>query len=286
MSGATATVVKIRRQPEKAEQPKIITLTPEMAVQFLERNQNNRPLSDLHGMRLARQIKEGKWRFNGDTIKISEDGDVLDGQHRLWACIEANMPIQTVVVNGIKRDAFSTIDTLRKMRSGADTIALNGTSRYRNVIASALSWLLRWQRGCIVEYRAPENKIENSDIEEAFRAHPEITRAVERAMVLRRLCNVSIMAFFYYALSNRNQPLSERMLETLENPAKVALSDPFFRLRNYFTADHHEKKDSVTTIALAIKAANAAHVDKKLSSLIWRSHGKAAEPFPTLDVGD
>ncbi len=31
----------------------------------------------------ARQIMLGCWKFNGDVIKISADGDVLDGQHRL-----------------------------------------------------------------------------------------------------------------------------------------------------------------------------------------------------------
>lgn len=282
---STATVVKIRQPLNKADAPKIITLTPEMAAQLLEKNRNNRPLSEQHAARIARQIEDGKWRYNGDTIKISDEDEILDGQHRLWAVIESNTPIQTAIVYGIKPEAFSTIDTLRKLRSGSDTIALAGTTRYRNVIASSLAWLLRWQRGNIVEYRSPENKIENSDIEEAFKNHPDIVRAAERAMALRRLCNVSIMSFFYYALSNRNQALADRMMDTLENPAQVALSDPFFRLRNYFTADHHQKKDPITTIALAIKSANAAHAGKKVSGLTWRSHGKGAEPFPDLDVG-
>lgn len=284
MSGATVTQLKNALLKNGVRLPKIITLTPEMAMGFLEYNKNNRPLNDQHVQRIARQIADGKWKFNGDTIKIADTGDVLDGQHRLWAIIEAKQSVRTLIVYGIERDAFATIDTLRKVRSGSDIIALNGTTRYRNVIASALTWMLRWQSGHILDYLAPANKIENCDIEEAFDKHPDIIRAVERAMALRRLCNVSLMAFFYYVLANRNQPLAERMMETLENPAKVALSDPFFRLRNYFTADHHEKKDPIMTIALAIKAANAVNADRKLSSLVWRSHGARAEPFPVLEM--
>lgn len=277
----TATVIKL--QPKNAA-PKVVTITPEMAVSLLEHNNGNRPLNEMHVKRIATQIEDGKWKYNGETIKISDTGEVLDGQHRLWATIEAKTPIQSVIVYGIKRDAFSTIDTIRKTRTGSDVIALSGTTRYRNVIASALTWLLRYQRGVLTEYRAPENKIENSDIEAAFDAHPEIIRAVEKAMAVRRLCNVSIMAFFYYVLANRDQQLAERMMETLENPAKVPLSDPFFRLRNYFTADHHRTKDPIMTIALAIKAANAAHEDKKLQALRWCGHGRNAEDFPKLEV--
>lgn len=279
MSGAIVT-----KLPLKTNRPEVVTLTPELAVQMLEHNQANRPLSDTHVQRIARQIVTGKWQFNGDTIKIAETGDVLDGQHRLWAVIEAKKSVETIIVRGIEREAFATIDTLRKPRSGADTLALSGATRYRNIMAASLTWLLRWQKGVLEDYRAPQNKIENSDIEEAFAAHPGIARAVERSMVLRRLANIGIMGFLYYALTNRDPALAERMMNTLENPANVSINDPFFRLRAYFTADHHRIKDPLETIALAIKAANAAHAKKKIDVLSWRKQGKRAEDFPVLTI--
>src|SRR5215471_7565954 len=94
-----------------------IILSPERAAELLEHNSYNRPLSQPHVERIARQIRDGKWKFNGDTIKISTNGDVLDGQHRLWAVLEAKKAIETVIVYGIERDAFATIDTIRKHRS-------------------------------------------------------------------------------------------------------------------------------------------------------------------------
>jgi len=279
MNGGTVT----KMRPKVVEPIERVMLTPAMATELLEKNTNNRPVYDMHVHRIAAQIKTGKWKFNGDTIKVSETNDVLDGQHRCWAAIEANTPIETVIVRGIKRDAFTTIDTVRRLRSGADTIALSGTTRYRNVIASALIWLLRWQRGYLPDIKKPQNKIENSDIEVAFVEHPQIMRAVERAMKVNRLANPSIIAFLYYVLSNRDQELAERMVTTLEDPSRVAISDPFFRLRTYFTAEHHKRKEPVLTIALAIKAANAAHHGKKVEILNWKNQGKVAEKFPTLD---
>src|SRR5580692_2847485 len=110
------------REPKTDIQFQKIMLTPEMAVQFLEHNTLNRPLSDQHVKRLVGQIIGGKWKFNGDTIKISKGGGILDGQHRLWAVVESKVSIETGLVMGIEKDAFATIDTLRKPRSGADVL--------------------------------------------------------------------------------------------------------------------------------------------------------------------
>lgn len=266
--------------------PRIVTITPEEAASLLEHNKLNRPLRDAHVRRIAGQIIDGKWRFNGDTIKISDDGDVLDGQHRLWAIIEAKTSVPTILVYGIARDAFATIDTLRATRSGADVLALNGASRYRPTISAALTWLIRYQRKCLEDYRAPANRIENSDIEESFSVNPGMVRAVERCMALRGLANSSLLAFFYYIVFNRNPDLAEALVSTLENPAGISINDPFFRLRTYFTADHHKRKDPVVTIALMIKAANAAYEKKELRALSWRSQGSTPEAFPKLQVGN
>lgn len=262
----------------------IVTLSPEMATELLEHNTLNRPLNQQHVQRIARQISEDKWRFNGDTIKVSKGGDVLDGQHRLWAVLEAKKPIETVLVRGIEREAFATIDTIRKTRNGGDTLALCGATRYRNITSEALKWLLRWQRGILEDYRAPQNRIENSDVETAFGSNPQMVRAVERATKLRSLGNPSLIGFIYYILSNRDEELAERMMMTLEDPASIGVNDPFFRLRTYFTSNRRQRKEPLVTIALSIKAANAAAANQKVQVLNWKNQGERVEEFPKLKI--
>ena len=269
----------------KAERrdPQVMVVTPDMAYQMLNANKNNLPLNVQHVNRIAQQITEGKWKFNGDTIKISTTNDVLDGQHRLWACIESKMSIETAVIYNIDPAAFSTIDTLRKPRSGADALSMHGVTHHRVVVSTALQWLMRWQRKTLENYRAPANRIENSDIEQAFHDNPGMMRAAERASKLRGLTSGGILAFFYFILSNRNPDLAERMLFTLENPAGVSVNDPFFRLRSYLT--NHSHKDPLVTIALMIKAANAAYEEREVRGLNFRNTGALAEAFPKLEVG-
>jgi hypothetical protein len=261
-----------------------ILLTPEFAMQLLEHNSLNRPVSDGHVGRIARQIIEGKWKYNGDTIKISTEQEVLDGQHRLWAIIEAQMAVETVIVYGIERAAFSTIDTVRRLRTGGDTIALNGVKNYRNQIAGALGWLLRWQKGMLETYKVAENRVENCDIEAAFEQHPGLQRAAEAAMKVRTVANPAVIAFAYYVMSNRNQEIADQFLDVLRDPTSTALSHPFFRLRNYFLADRQKKKDPVMSIALIFKAANLVNHGREVTNLSWRSQGSNPEAYPILQI--
>lgn len=73
-------------------------------------------------------------------------------------------------------------------------------------------------------------------------------------------------------------------LVTLENPLGVAVTDPFFRLRGYFLSDYRTRKEPLHSIALCIKATNAAGEGRTINNLTWRSQGNAPEPFPVLSV--
>lgn len=261
-----------------------ISITPEMAMELLEHNTLNRPLSDSHVKHIASQIADNRWKFNGDTIKISVDNQVLDGQHRLWACIEAKRAIDTIIVRGVHRDAFSTIDTIRKSRSAGDTVALLGVARHRNIIGGALQWLIRWQRNCLVEYRQPANKIENSDVEDVYEANKNIAAAVERAMMMRRLCSPALLAFIYYVASNRSSEVANRFMEAMEDPSGLAMVHPFFQFRAYLTTQSSKKRDPVQIIALAFKALNAEAKGRPIKALKWISQGVTAEKFPELDL--
>jgi hypothetical protein len=189
-----------------------------------------------------------------------------------------------VIVYGIDQDAFATIDTVRRLRTGGDTMALDGTQRYRSQIASALSWLLRWERGVLETYKSPVNRIENSDVQEAHRVHPGIERAVAEAMKARLIANASITGMAYYVMSNKNSEIADLFIKTLVDPSGTSVNHPFFRLRSYFLTDKQKQKDPLMSLALIIKSANLVKQGREVSVLQWRSQGIAPEPYPTLDI--
>lgn len=85
-------------------------VSPAEAADLLARNTGNRNISRAHVAGLVADILGGAWKVNGDAIRFSTEGDLLDGQHRLTACIQAGAPIETLIVTGLDPTARQTMD--------------------------------------------------------------------------------------------------------------------------------------------------------------------------------
>lgn len=119
----------------------VIDVGPQQAAKWLERNVNNRPLNPERVKNLAAAIARGEWVFNGDSIKLSATGRLLDGQHRLSAIVESLKPCRTLVVRGLPDEVFTAIDTNRKPRSAADVLGLEGVpNRTTHAALARLVW--------------------------------------------------------------------------------------------------------------------------------------------------
>lgn len=89
------------------------TITVEYATELMKHNFFNRPLNKITVEDYKSQIVRGLWRLNGESIKISDKGNLMDGQHRLTAIIESGIPVKSLVVEGVDEKDFATIDTGR-----------------------------------------------------------------------------------------------------------------------------------------------------------------------------
>ena len=90
-------------------------VTPRIAAKMLEsRFPGNRPISQHRVADYARMMADGEWDLTGDTIKFSREGELVDGQHRLSAVVQANTPVRMVVVRGVQSAAFGSIDVGRR----------------------------------------------------------------------------------------------------------------------------------------------------------------------------
>ncbi len=105
----------------------IMTVTPEMAKEFLKGNTINRTVSNSAIERYALDMKNGNWGLGGNGISISKDGRLLDGQHRLLAIIRANVSVDMLVCSDVDT-GMNDFDTGRR-RGLADIykLKLNST---------------------------------------------------------------------------------------------------------------------------------------------------------------
>ncbi len=102
----------------------IVTVTPEMAAAWLTKNVKNRKISHKHKAQYVRDMKSGNWRITGDAIRFDNKSNLIDGQHRLQACIDAGVNFTTAVIYGLQSDDQDVIDTMRP-RTAADALAMH-----------------------------------------------------------------------------------------------------------------------------------------------------------------
>lgn len=90
--------------------PKFMTITPEVAASFLKHNTDNRNKRGWWVNGLANMIKRGEWIPTHQGVAFSQSGKLIDGQHRLEAIVEANIPVEMLVVTGVRDDAYKVLD--------------------------------------------------------------------------------------------------------------------------------------------------------------------------------
>lgn len=98
---------------------------PAEATTLLIANTHNRNLRPLHVRKLARDMSEGRWRENGEPIRLDRNGVVLDGQHRLNAIIVSGVRLRLLFILGLDPEVQDTID-IGAVRNAADALKLNG----------------------------------------------------------------------------------------------------------------------------------------------------------------
>lgn len=103
----------------------VITVTPELAGQWLKQNKRNRGIRPNVVASYARDMLEGRWKFAGDPIRRAPDGTLLDGQHRLLAIQSSGVSVDMLVINGLPKDAQAAMD-LAIRRQPADMLRIEG----------------------------------------------------------------------------------------------------------------------------------------------------------------
>lgn len=83
---------------------------------------------------LANDMRKGLWRPSHQGIAFDEEGNLLDGQHRLAAIVESGVAVTLTVAIGVPSSSLTVLDVGRK-RTVADMLAIEGLKN-PNVLAS------------------------------------------------------------------------------------------------------------------------------------------------------
>jgi hypothetical protein len=192
----------------------VITFIPELAHEILTtRNAHNRKRRPNKIKRFADNLASGRWVLTGDTIKFGSNGDLLDGQNRLAACVASGVALQTHVVFGIDQIAFQVLDT-GTVRTSSDTFQVAGVVN-ADIAGKATRWLMifadpKMDRGLIVP---------NADLFEHYQKRVNkdaLQDAITRARKVSRLIPTGTLAAMLYLFARKDAPLATIFSHDLE----------------------------------------------------------------------
>jgi len=253
------------------------TINPAKAEQILKLNTINRPINKKHVATLAREMRHGRWKLNGDTICISGTR-LIDGQHRLMAIIESGCEIQTLIVEGVESDVFHTKDVGRR-RSAGDTLSVRGETDTKT-LAAALVVVDRYMTGRmskVVRYT-------NTEVEELLAKYPGVRLSVRKARQTKRLVAKSILIGCHYMFTQKDPEFADQFISDLVTGHDLNESDSVYLLRERLMSNalSKSKLDSSYIMALIIKAWNHRRDKNTIRHLRFTQEGKSPEAFPIV----
>lgn len=207
----------------------LTNVTPDFANELLARNGHNRPLQKNRVRALAAAMRSGRWAVNGETVIVSEDGVLLDGQHRLKAVTEYGQAVDLLIAYGAPPSAFETIDT-GKARSAGDILGMQGV-KYPQKTASTAK--LVWQMIHRVPLLTTAPPVYLAEVAERFPAIEKWAAKTAGMGVDTILPESTLLAAMVYLEDIAKRPaLADDFFSSLIEGAGLEQGSPILALRN------------------------------------------------------
>lgn len=226
------------------------TITPAYAAELLKVNSNNRPIQKNHASSIAGAITRGEWKLNGDAIRISKEGVLLDGQHRLTGVVIAGKEVEMMVVRGLDSSVFNTIDTGSKPRSAGDVLAISGVLNYR-AVASCARMLFIYNSTGNPFYSSAVAAPTVQQIEQFIAENPEIHDAVRlgRASLksLSKIIPERLLTTCFFIFSKQDKEKAISFFKELTDGAGLDQDSVVLRLRNRLLSSALDQNKKIPT---------------------------------------
>lgn len=163
------------------------TLTSQQCAKLLEKNVHNRGMRDAVVCRYATDMKEKRWTLTGEPVIIAANGDLMNGQHRLAACVKAGIPLITLVIRGVDRNTFAEIDT-GVPRTAGDVLTIGGLDPglAKTCAAAARKAIMLEQNGSLTRGKVTQSLLTPARIDEWVTANPRIVVVAKQIHAMYR----------------------------------------------------------------------------------------------------
>jgi hypothetical protein len=273
-------IVRVRTKVQK--------ISPSRAAELLEANTSNRPLSRSTVRSFAEAMRRGEWLVTHQGIAFDTLGVLVDGQHRLAAVIEADLPVEMTVFTDVEPGTFDVLDTGKK-RNAADVLAIEG-EKSTTLLAAMVRTVWQYSNRPDQSWSGGAAGVTNHQIVQALEANPGLRDyvavadrvAAETGMIKSA---AGAAAFLVDQANPRKKTKLAEWHEGIIEGAGLGKSDPRLAFRKTMFAMARKqaglvqrRRDTREHVVLYLKAFNAWAAGETLTSLRYT----AREPAPAI----
>jgi hypothetical protein len=210
-------------------------------------------------------MRRGEWLVTHQGIAFDVKGTLVDGQHRLAAIVEADLPVEVTVFTDVPDGTFDVLDT-GKRRNAADVLAIDG-EKSATMLAAMVRTVLLYQTRPDMNWSGGSAAVTNHQIVQALADNPKLRDytgfAEQVATATGMIKSAAGAASYLVAQANVKADLTP-WFEGIIDGAGLAKGDPQLVFRRVMLADARKKagqglrrRDTREHVALYIKAFNA-----------------------------
>jgi hypothetical protein len=252
------------------------SISPAKAAEMLAANTTNRPLSKPAMRAFADAMRRGEWMVTHQGIAFDVNGVLVDGQHRLAAIVEADIPVELTVFTEVADGTFDVLDT-GKRRNAADVLAIEG-EKSATVLAAMVRTVLLYENRPDLNWSGGSASVTNHQIVTGLAAHPKLRDFIsvgdQIAAGTGMIKSAAGAASYLVSQANKRADLTP-WFEGITEGAGLAKGDARLAFRRVMLTDARKRagqvmrrRDTREHIGLYIKAFNA-----------WATN---EHPLPTL----
>lgn len=161
------------------------TITPQKAEELLRRNPAgaNRKAVLSTVLYYAAQMKRDDWPKTGEALTFKDNGDLLNGQHRLWASYLSGASFVTYIVTNIPDHPrlFAYVDNGR-VRSAANALQTSGMNGVSTLIVKVLDYAHAYENDLFtINSVRSHDRMSPVQYMDSLEAHPNARVAAKKA---------------------------------------------------------------------------------------------------------
>lgn len=218
-------------------------IVPDVALEMLGRNTPNyRKCSDSTAGRYASDMAKGLFSITTATIAFAEDGTLVDGQHRLTACVESGVGFWTFVLRNCPKELIDDPNQDKgKMRNLSlylqkhgyhNTTALSGSIRVLNRFCNAKS----------MECNGATTLTDAACLDICKHLPDLFFKCVGRvanSTALKKVYKPSVTIAFYYIASHRSEDAADTFMKVLAKEQDEMSNHPANVVREQVMSDRN-----------------------------------------------